>query len=87
MSIMYNHRDKVTIYYILYILLLRFLDVSLPLWLGGAPSVPPGLPLGSSGIDGCVRNVVINGRTLDLDSHVDQLNSNNGCPQVHNTYK
>ena len=61
----------------------RFLDATLPLWLGGAPSVPPGLPLGNRGIDGCVRNVIINGHILDLDSHVDELNSNNGCPQVY----
>ena len=63
-------------------LIYRFLDVGLPLWLGGAPSVPAGLPLGSRGIDGCVRNVIISGVMLDLASHVDERNSANRCPQV-----
>lgn len=61
-----------------------FLDLGLPLWLGGLPFVPdPSLPVSSQGITACIRNVYISGRLLDLNSHVDEQGTQHGCPQVH----
>ena len=61
--------------------LLSFLDLDLPLWLGGAPSPSPA-HVSSTSITACVRQVLVNGRLLDLNSHIDQRNSQPGYPQV-----
>ena len=60
-----------------------FLDLGLPLWLGGVPFTPgPSLPVSSQGITACIRDVYISGRLLDLNSHVDEQGTQHGCPQV-----
>ena len=62
-----------------------FLDLGLPLWLGGVPAefpLPPLHQISSRGVTGCIRNVHINDRLLDLNSHVGESNSQSGCGQV-----
>lgn len=68
--------------YLFLSLLPSFLDLGLPLWLGGAPSPSPS-HVSSTAITACVRQVVVNGDLLDLNSHIDLSNSQSGCPQVH----
>ena len=69
-------------YYIMYISHSHsFLDLGLPLWLGGAPSLSAS-HVSSQDITACVRQVLVNGDMLDLNSHIDQSNSQPGCPQV-----
>ena len=62
-----------------------FLDLGLPLWLGGVPAefpLPSHHQISSRGVTGCVRNVSINDRLLDLNSHLGESNSQSGCDQV-----
>ena len=62
-----------------------FLDLGLPLWLGGVPAeffLPPLHQISSRGVTGCVRNVYVNNCLLDLDNHVSEANSQSGCGQV-----
>ena len=62
-----------------------FLDLGLPLWLGGVPAefpLPPLHQISSRGVTGCIRNVYINDHLLDLSSHVSESNSQSGCGQV-----
>ena len=63
---------------------LSFLDLGLPLWLGGAPSPSPS-HVSTTAITACVRQLLVNGDLLDLNSHTDQANSQPGCPQVEET--
>ena len=62
-----------------------FLDLGLPLWLGGVPSEFPLSPLhqiSSRGVTGCIRNFYVNDRLLDLNGHLSQVNSASGCGQI-----
>lgn len=62
-----------------------FLDLGLPLWLGGVPAEFPLSSLhqiSSRGVTGCIGNVHINGRLLDLNSHLAESNSQSGCGQI-----
>lgn len=58
-----------------------FLDIGLPLWIGGVPSNFPPTPHqpSSVGFAGCVRNVIINSASLDLEDYIEQRNSERGC--------
>ena len=60
-----------------------YLDLGLPLWLGGVPAdTSEFLPVQSQGIGACVRNVHINSVLLDLASHVAAERSLPGCSEV-----
>ena len=62
----------------------RFLDLGLPLWVGGVPArTAQFLPIQSQGISACVRNMYIDGVLLDLASHVAEQRSQAGCSEVH----
>lgn len=64
--------------------MLSFLDLGLPLWIGGAPFATPPAPfqISSVGFAGCVRNLTVDGELMDLDSHIEQSNSERGCGQI-----
>jgi len=62
----------------MFIVLVRSLDLGLPLWIGGAPFSSPA-HFASVGFSGCMRNVTVNGQLLDLEDFLDQQNSARGC--------
>lgn len=59
-----------------------YLDLGLPLYIGGIPLPFAILPNTSQGISACIRNLFINQVLLDLDNFVAQENSQSGCSQV-----
>jgi hypothetical protein len=68
------------------IIVCSFLDLGLPLWIGGVPfqfHLAASHHPSSVGFTGCIRNVTINGATLDLEDYIDQGNSERGCGSVH----
>ena len=58
-----------------------FLNLGLPLWIGGVPFSSPEY-FSSVGFMGCIRNFAVDGQFLDLEAFVDQQNSVTGCTQV-----
>ncbi len=60
-----------------------FLDLGLPLWVGGVPFSPgPAYPFTSRGITACVGEVRVNGELLDLENYVYEQRSQRSCPQA-----
>ena len=60
----------------------RFLDLGLPLWLGGAPVLSSTLPIFNQGINACIRSVFVSEMILDLETHVADEQTEQGCAQV-----
>ena len=61
-----------------------FLDLGLPLWVGGVPfSLPANSTrVSSQGVTGCIRGVRIDGEILDLEGYVFERNSQRGCSHL-----
>lgn len=79
------HPDCILLMLMVFFCWCSFLDVGLPLWIGGVPfnfpSTAPHQP-SSVGFAGCIRNVTINDRLLDLEGYIEQQNSTRGCGQI-----
>ena len=62
-----------------------FLNLGLPLWIGGVPFPAPFSPdhISSVGFAGCIRNITIDNQLLDLEAFIEQRNSERGCGQAY----
>lgn len=60
------------------------LDLGLLLWIGGVPfPTPLSNHFSSVGYAGCIRNVTIDNKLLDLEGFIEQRNSERGCSQLY----
>ncbi|ELT95736.1 hypothetical protein CAPTEDRAFT_182594 [Capitella teleta] len=59
----------------------RFLDLTGPFQLGGLPTLPSDFQVRNTDFVGCVKDVYIDDEFLDLNSHVWNNGTSEGCPQ------
>jgi len=62
----------------------RFLDLTGPFQLGGLPSLPSDFQVLNSYYTGCIRDLYINSRFIDLNSHAWHNGTAAGCQQKEN---
>ncbi|XP_030388378.1 protocadherin-like wing polarity protein stan [Scaptodrosophila lebanonensis] len=59
----------------------RFLDLTGPLQLGGLPRIPANFPVSNRDFVGCISDLRIDDRYVDLNSYVADNGTISGCPQ------
>jgi cadherin EGF LAG seven-pass G-type receptor 1 len=59
----------------------RFLDLTGPLYIGGLPTTNSPYQIQTHDFLGCVKNVFINHKFLDLNNFVVEHATTNGCPE------
>lgn len=63
----------------------RFLDLTGPLQLGGLPRIPAHFPVRSKDYVGCISDIEIDYRLIDMNSYVADNGTVSGCPEKRST--
>ncbi|XP_035705378.1 protocadherin-like wing polarity protein stan isoform X3 [Folsomia candida] len=62
----------------------RFLDLTGPLYIGGLPTSNSPNTIQTHDFVGCVKNVFINYKFVDMNNYIMEMGTNNGCPEKNN---
>uniref|UniRef100_A0A8C2H803 Cadherin EGF LAG seven-pass G-type receptor 1a n=1 Tax=Cyprinus carpio TaxID=7962 RepID=A0A8C2H803_CYPCA len=62
----------------------KSLDLTGPLLLGGVPNLPEDFPIRNRDFVGCMRNLMIDSKSIDMASHIANNGTTEGCPAKKN---
>uniref|UniRef100_A0A3Q3WKM9 Cadherin EGF LAG seven-pass G-type receptor 1 n=1 Tax=Mola mola TaxID=94237 RepID=A0A3Q3WKM9_MOLML len=62
----------------------KSLDLTGPLLLGGIPNLPEDFPVRNRDFVGCMRNLTIDSKPIDMDSYITNNGTTAGCPAKRN---
>ncbi|MEE6526136.1 hypothetical protein FKM82_026584, partial [Ascaphus truei] len=62
----------------------KSLDLTGPLLLGGVPALPEGFPVTHRHFEGCMRDLVIDDRAVDMEEYIANNGTTPGCPAKRN---